>query len=312
MGGFWESYGIIVCYTVIKDGKDIELGENTMKPIVLLKAFLLTTSMAIMFIIASLTLLNFMSVSAQDPAKSKSGIEQPQNSRLAALAPLTGCIAIRPGDVVTDAADVFPDSIDLLTAATTLSGQWLTATLYLYDLPFEATPSDSDPTRYWEIYIDTDNNPLTGFDASDARQGADYSITVVQSSSAVTQPFADSLSVEVWRYGRTEWDVFTDNTLFSVDVSPDIMIASALIADSPNIPGVSSGSRLVFWNEDFVGSQNAGSAEVFIINLRGGNGSLLNTVVMTRDADGYFDDSTFNGTASTIPNRGFIYIDHIA
>ena len=60
---------------------------------------------------------------------------------------------------------------------------------------------------------------------------------------------------------------------------------------------------------DFVGSQTVAVDEVLQIAIYTIN---VRSIILTRDADGAFDNVNFNGTASTVPNRGWMIIEYEA
>ncbi len=101
------------------------------------------------------------------------------------------------------------------------------------------------------------------------------------------------------KFDLGEWDMDTDNSITIQTGVPDVNVLSlsAIIKRD-------DGSRY----DDFVGSQNVQGAEVFDIGLR----AVEVRVVLVRDIDGYFDSGSYNGTASTVPNRGYLYIEYIS
>ena len=60
---------------------------------------------------------------------------------------------------------------------------------------------------------------------------------------------------------------------------------------------------------DLVGTQTIQADEVFSIRMRSDTAF---TVTLDRDTGGWFDSASFNGTASTVANRGYVNIEHIA
>ena len=203
----------------------------------------LVVGLALVFCLVSLALLKPGQVSARYRVALEARPTLFPESGPAVLAQ-NNCTPIRPGDLVTDTDDLLPDRFDFLLATSTISGEVLMATMYFEDLPISTT---DDAGALWEVYLDTDDDLLTGFEADDGRQGADYSITVRQVVDS--QPFPGSLTVEVWHYGRTDWDVINGTSSLSVDTDLDVMNVTALITTSRSLPGVSSNTRIVFFSE---------------------------------------------------------------
>ena len=98
-----------------------------------------------------------------------------------------------------------------------------------------------------------------------------------------------------------------------VDIGEWNMDATATVIIPTGIPHTTIRSLSIFIindsgtnYEDFVGSQD--ETGTLDIRLRGN----ASTVQLTRDEGGYFDGTSLNATASTVANRGTIYIQHIA
>jgi hypothetical protein len=159
-----------------------------------------------------------------------------------------------PGQTITDPADdVSIAHIDVTALSTALNAESLEATLHLRDVPpqltFNRVGIPEDYLEYgWSVYVDTDNNPQTG-SGSGPYKGAEYSLSarhyVFQPDSPVTLPIADGVQKNVWRYESTtgHWLSISHATL-TVDPESDTM---TLIG---TIPGIHSGSRLIFYTYD--------------------------------------------------------------
>jgi len=159
-----------------------------------------------------------------------------------------------PGQTITDPADdVAFAHIDVTALNTALNAESLEATLHLRDVPpqltFNRVGVPKDYLEYgWRVYVDVDNNPQTG-SSSGQFKGAEYTVAalhfVSQPDSPVTQPIADGVQKNVWRYDSTSghWLTISQATL-NVDPAADTM---TLIG---TIPGINSGSRLIFYTYD--------------------------------------------------------------
>jgi hypothetical protein len=137
--------------------------------------------------------------------------------------------------------------------STVLSGESLRATFHMRDVPTQLTFNRVGvPLRNleygWGVYVDVDNNPQTGASSS-PYEGAEYRSSamhfVFQPDSPVTQPIADGVQVNIWRFDPLEnaWWTLSRATL-TIDPQLDTMTLTG------NIPGINSGSRLFFVSYD--------------------------------------------------------------
>ena len=159
-----------------------------------------------------------------------------------------------PGQTITDPADDVPLAhIDVTALNATLNGESMEATLHLRDVPpqltFNRVGIPVDYLEYgWRVYVDVDNNPQTGSGLSQYK-GAEYTLAalhfVSQPDSPVSQPIADGVQKNVWRYESStgHWLSISKATLI-VDPAADTMTLTG------TIPGINAGSRLIFYTYD--------------------------------------------------------------
>ena len=156
-----------------------------------------------------------------------------------------------PGQIITDLAnDVSLAHIDVTALSTTLNGGSLQATFHIRDVPSQLTFNrmgvPKNRLEYeWSVYVDVDNNPQTG-----SGNGTEYSLSamhfVFQPDSPTAMPIGNGVQVNTWRHDSTSgsWHYLAQATL-TVDSQSDTMILTG------NIPGIKSGSRLLFETFDY-------------------------------------------------------------
>ena len=159
-----------------------------------------------------------------------------------------------PGQTIADPAyDVSPAHIDVTALSTVLNGESLRATFHMRDVPTQLTFNRVGvPHRNleygWGVYVDVDNDTQTGV-SSGQYEGAEYRLSAMHfislPDSPITQPIANGVQVNIWRFDPTEnaWWTISKATL-TVDPQLDTMTLTG------NIPGINSGSRLFFVTSD--------------------------------------------------------------
>jgi hypothetical protein len=168
---------------------------------------------------------------------------------------LDGRQPLNPGDsLADDVNDVSPAHTDIIEVSSTLTGTELTATFTLRDLP-TTLPINRDGTflsdEYsWTIYIDVDNDPVTGASnilGEPHADGAEYKLTAFRLRSTLPPevlPIDDVIAqTSVFQYNGTTWQLVTPSNPFTgstVDAAADTIVLT------DEVPNITSSSRLTF------------------------------------------------------------------
>lgn len=159
--------------------------------------------------------------------------------------------AIRPGQrVVARTSYSLPAHVDITEINSTLSGETLTAVFHLRDLPETLNfnkegVSDNILEYHWEVSIDVDNDPDTGFEGVEYLLSAGRFVPAESSGKTVQMPLSEALRADLWQK-ESDGAILLNSIKFTV--SPE----ENTITLVGNIPGITPKSRLVFEAYDLV------------------------------------------------------------
>ena len=162
---------------------------------------------------------------------------------------------VRAGNAVADdVSDVPAAHIDITAVDTSLSGETLTAVFHLRDVPealtFDRAGVPDDELEYsWEVLVDADNDPETGFGGIDYTLSAVHKVSASSRGSATTAPIAAGRNVQVSTRKRTPGEGFS----FLDDARLEVSAEDNTITLSGEIPGITTVSPLVFEAYDYSG-----------------------------------------------------------
>lgn len=158
------------------------------------------------------------------------------------------------GTLQDPANDVGAPHVDVTAVTSKLSGETLTATFFMRDVPatltFDRYSILLDKLEYqWAVYIDVDDNPLTGFPFA-PNKGADYSMSIMHfvftPDSPLDLPISDGVQVNTWKFNPTTngWNTVSQAALV-VDPVKNTMTVSDIV------PNVTTMSRIMFYTFDY-------------------------------------------------------------
>ena len=162
---------------------------------------------------------------------------------------------VRAGNAVADdVSDVPAAHIDITAVDTSLSGETLTAVFHLRDVPealtFDRAGVPDDELEYsWEVLVDADNAPETGFFGVDYTLSAVHQVSASSSGSATTAPIEAGRNVQVSTQKRTPGEGFA----FFEDARIEVSAEDNTITLSGEIPGITTVSPLAFEAYDYSG-----------------------------------------------------------
>ena len=181
----------------------------------------------------------------------------------------SGKVLIRPGQTATDEIEGATASyVDIAKVSTTLSGETLTVTFHLRDVPetltFDRTGVPEHALEYnWAVSIDVDNDPETGAGGFDYVLSAGYFVHPLAKDSNTVAKIAEPGFVTAGILGL---DGEGNRVLAEADI--EVSAEENTITLSGEIPGITEESPLYFKAFDyFDGSVEMSSAVPSIADL---------------------------------------------
>ena len=167
----------------------------------------------------------------------------------------SGAALTRPGQTVTDEIEGAAAAyVDITKVSTSLSGETLTVVFHLRDVPetltFNRTGISENYMEYgWEVLIDVDNDPETGYG------GIDYELA----ASHFVPPFEKGNNAKASIESEVEAGVLkarSDGFMSMFDASLEVSPEEDTITLSGNIPGITEESQLAFRAFDYFGGSD--------------------------------------------------------
>ena len=162
---------------------------------------------------------------------------------------------VRAGNAAADdLSDVPAAHIDITAVDTFLSGETLTAVFHLRDVPealtFDRAGVPDDETEYsWQVFVDADNDPETGFGGIDYTLSAVHKVSASSVGSAATAPIEAGRHVQVSTRKMMPGEGFA----FFDDARIEVSAGDNTITLSGEIPGITTVSPLAFRAYDYSG-----------------------------------------------------------
>ena len=171
-----------------------------------------------------------------------------------------GYIAISPGQSVEGSvAEDLPGSVDIIGVSSELSGELLTATFHLRDLPEEAEYSQ-DPghfrlkTNHWIVLVSIEGDPLTPMSHLDYMFQSTY-YDPKKAERVYARPTEPMVTGGLYKCGRAIAEhngiEYTSHEFISNKVEVTFSHEDGTLTLAAQIPGITDESTIAFWASAF-------------------------------------------------------------